>query len=776
MNYKHVSMTGITFVLLFVCGPGLRATVPKGRLVDAGSDDAGAVYAIGEEKIALSPAEDSMFKRAEAGDSAAQYEFAKKLNSWLGFREVSVQVAAEAFAWALRSAEQGNADGENYVGLCYRHGEGVASNSQECVRWLAKAARHGSPKAKVNLAQYFIDQGNFKNALMLARASAEEGFSDGQVMLGRMCLQGQGMPTNKTLAVECFRKAADQSSMEALLLLAMCYQQGDGVVADRSEAIRLYEQVAMQTNSLFDATLAKVGLASIYHNDKTTEGWRLSLRWAESALMRTGQKELKRAKKEALIALLQYQVGMSFKYGLGGEKDGRRARQYLQESSVNGNRDATRELAAGYADGSFGEEEPNKAFKIWKKLSEQGDVVGTEKVGWCYLNGLGVEEDDKAGVDLMLSAAKAGNASAQDQVGTIYWDGIFVPEDKTTAFEWYRKSANNGNANGLFHLGICYYTGCGTEKNLILAVRYWKKAAEAGMTDAQCNVGVCYSKGEGVEMDKAEAVKWYRKAAEIGNAKAQFCLACCYQKGEGVELSNKLASKWFGKAAEGFRKAAKRGNAQAQFDLACCYMKGEGVGRDDKQALIWFKKAADNGLAEAKEYIAAEERKRTEHELDKRRKQEAERQEELRRQQEEAEREAEEKRKLESPEYCIKNNYILTPEALSIVIREMRFRSDTGNEFVDRRETARHRGRFLGKSISLGGTILSVEDPTFGHGVKLIVNVHGEKISALFDGMSPDEAVTLRVGQEIYFEGIVSDRMNISSIAMDNCCFVRVKE
>ena len=151
-------------------------------------------------------------------------------------------------------------------------------------------------------------------------------------------------------------------------------------------------------------------------------------------------------------------------------------------------------------------------------------------------------------------------------------------------------------------------------------------------------------------------------------------------------------------------------------------------------------------------------------------------QEELRRQQEEAKRKRREEfeRNKENPEYRIENNYNLTPETLSIVIREMRFRSDTGNEYVDRRETARHRGRFLGKSIILSGTILSVEDPALSHGVKLIVNVYGEKISALFDGMSPDEAITLRVGQKIDFEGTVSDRMHVSSLAMNNCHFVKL--
>jgi Sel1 repeat len=60
-----------------------------------------------------------------------------------------------AFAWYLKAAEQGNAQAQLSVAACYLHGQGVAQDSQEAMRWQRLAAVRPSPKSteKVLLAQ-----------------------------------------------------------------------------------------------------------------------------------------------------------------------------------------------------------------------------------------------------------------------------------------------------------------------------------------------------------------------------------------------------------------------------------------------------------------------------------------------------------------------------------------------------------------------------------------------------------------------------------------------
>ena len=54
---------------------------------------------------------------------------------------------AEAVKWYLKSAEQGNAKAQNNLGVCYYNGEGVAQSYTEAVKWLKKAAGQGDAMA-----------------------------------------------------------------------------------------------------------------------------------------------------------------------------------------------------------------------------------------------------------------------------------------------------------------------------------------------------------------------------------------------------------------------------------------------------------------------------------------------------------------------------------------------------------------------------------------------------------------------------------------------------
>ncbi len=58
----------------------------------------------------------------------------------------------KAFGWFQKSASQGFADAERYVGHAYNEGLGVAKNPQLAEKYLASAAQHGIVEAKVELA------------------------------------------------------------------------------------------------------------------------------------------------------------------------------------------------------------------------------------------------------------------------------------------------------------------------------------------------------------------------------------------------------------------------------------------------------------------------------------------------------------------------------------------------------------------------------------------------------------------------------------------------
>ena len=53
--------------------------------------------------------------------------------------------------WYRKAAEQGHADAQNNLGLCYQYGKGVAKDYAEAVKWYRKAAEQGHARAQCNL-------------------------------------------------------------------------------------------------------------------------------------------------------------------------------------------------------------------------------------------------------------------------------------------------------------------------------------------------------------------------------------------------------------------------------------------------------------------------------------------------------------------------------------------------------------------------------------------------------------------------------------------------
>ncbi|BBL70641.1 tetratricopeptide repeat protein [Methylogaea oryzae] len=95
------------------------------------------------------------------------------------------------FSDSLKKAEQGDAKAEYFVGLSYAQGETVAADKAKAVLWMRK--------------------------------SAEQGYSDAQVALGNMYLNGryakEGVPKDYAQGKELLRKAADQGHVWAKMLL-----------------------------------------------------------------------------------------------------------------------------------------------------------------------------------------------------------------------------------------------------------------------------------------------------------------------------------------------------------------------------------------------------------------------------------------------------------------------------------------------------------------------------------------------------------------------------
>ena len=327
-------------ILAFIClcpfVVAVAATEPIGKFVPS---DMGCVdmYVVGETEIALSHEAVWAYKKAARGDAAAQYEFAKVLNSAAHSLGGSPRVACEAFAWAMRSAVQEDSGGENYVGMAYKEGDGIGKDRREAERWLSKAVEHGSAKAMCNLAILHIENDDAGRAVKLARNSALSGYPDGQVLWGRMNLLGIGVSVDEKKAFGWFLKASKQNDIRAMALLATCYQNGKGTEENLTKAINLYEKVANGKANPLLSVLAKGALAEIYFDDKNAHDDALAVKWANEALCDSGMEALAPAGKQSATASMQYIIGLSYYKGRGVARNDEEAKKWLERAGAGGN-------------------------------------------------------------------------------------------------------------------------------------------------------------------------------------------------------------------------------------------------------------------------------------------------------------------------------------------------------------------------------------------------------------------------------------------------------
>ena len=122
-----------------------------------------------------------------------------------------------------KAAEQGDADAQNNLGLCYVHGCGVEQNYSEALKWLRK--------------------------------SAEQEYADAQYNLGVCYESGMGVSQDYSEALKWLRKAAEQGHGEAQYNLGLCYSDGLGVERNNAEALKWYRKAAEQGNADAEAAL-----------------------------------------------------------------------------------------------------------------------------------------------------------------------------------------------------------------------------------------------------------------------------------------------------------------------------------------------------------------------------------------------------------------------------------------------------------------------------------------------------------------------------------------
>lgn len=179
-----------------------------------------AVRELNEEKdIEFS----ELLSRAEGGDVRAQLELGACYRGELKVKGAPSPDPAESVKWVRRAAEQGDPEGQMYLGAYCLRGYGVGVDKAEGLKWLKKSADQGYAKAQVYLVGcYYTGDGtpiDEAEAAYWAKRAAEQGYVRAQLALAGFYLRGDGVRASKAEAVRWYRKAADRGSAFARLRL-----------------------------------------------------------------------------------------------------------------------------------------------------------------------------------------------------------------------------------------------------------------------------------------------------------------------------------------------------------------------------------------------------------------------------------------------------------------------------------------------------------------------------------------------------------------------------
>lgn len=259
------------------------------------------------------------------------------------------------------------------------------------------------------------------------RQQAASGDAKAQVALGR-ALQDDGVPADKSVAVDWYRKAATQGSADGAWMLGSAYMGGVGVERDMSSAVDWIRKSVVLDG---DADHMSVLAVSLFTTGKMQE----ASEWAQKAADKGSTKGM------TLVAM----------------------------ADMTGQMGLPKDQAAG---------------EHWLLLAAQkGDLDAQVALGQLYITGMLGHADTAAGIRWLQTAADQGSARAAGTLGYFYITGKQnVPLDAPRGVELARKALASNDMMGHFAMGVAYATGAGVAAD---PARGWYELATAERMDNQ---------------------------------------------------------------------------------------------------------------------------------------------------------------------------------------------------------------------------------------------------------------------------------------------------
>ena len=170
-------------------------------------------------------------------------------------------------------AEQGDAQSQYILGLCYANGDQVPKDMVESAKWFREAAENGLSLAQDRLGFcYHEGVGVPKDKVESLKwyRKAAESYREAQFTLGLYYSIGEEVPKDMVESAKWFRLAANQGHDAAQYFLGEAYARGDGVPKDDLEALKWFRLAAGNGNEYAQEIIEQLSENAASSDTKST--------------------------------------------------------------------------------------------------------------------------------------------------------------------------------------------------------------------------------------------------------------------------------------------------------------------------------------------------------------------------------------------------------------------------------------------------------------------------------------------------------------------------
>ncbi|GAA5101057.1 tetratricopeptide repeat protein [Wohlfahrtiimonas larvae] len=233
-------------------------------------------------------------------------------------------------------------------------------------------------------------------------------------------LSGNGIPRDEAKALQYFKAASDKGYISADNAIAVMYDEGIAVKADKEIALQYYAKAAKSQD-----TAALYNLAAFYYENDPSNP------------------KLQQYLEQAI-----------------DHKDGDALSLQARIQMRNGNL--------------------NEAYRLFAKAAK---VQHPDALFYLYLmnkEGKGTRKNKNLSMTYLKKAAELRQPEALFILGTMYLQGDELPQDKPKAFDLLNKAAKAGHIKATVNLAIMYQKGDGIDQDLSKSIQLLKIAAAQG--------------------------------------------------------------------------------------------------------------------------------------------------------------------------------------------------------------------------------------------------------------------------------------------------------